>query len=209
MSSDPRLALEMAFIRLDQIKPALPIDVLIDKLDLLRQEIHNSPGDGLAEQKSDLKPGPFVPGQQMEDEQLDAKPKRQADADDTLDDLVFTWSRLCEIISQKNPSLGASLSKCRLKQISHDHIEIEVRDNGFTLNMLQREKNLTVLKKVSKAYFGEEKDIMLTPPAERNDQGPKKKSQNNHLVKQKALDHPLVSDAIEIFSGKLIDVKIR
>jgi DNA polymerase-3 subunit gamma/tau len=209
MSSDPRLALEMAFIRLDQIKPALPIDVLIDKLDLLRQEIHNSPGDGLAEQKSDLKPGAFVPGQQMEDEQPDAKPKRQADADDTLDDLVFTWSRLCEIISQKNPSLGASLSKCRLKQISDDHIEIEVRDNGFTLNMLQREKNLTVLKKVSKAYFGEEKDIMLTPPAERNDQGPKKKSQNNHLVKQKALDHPLVSDAIEIFSGKLIDVKIR
>jgi len=28
-------------------------------------------------------------------------------------------------------------------------------------------------------------------------------------LKQKALSHPLVADAIEIFNGKLIDVKIH
>jgi DNA polymerase-3 subunit gamma/tau len=209
LSSDPRLALEMAFIRLDQMKPALPIDVLIDKLDSLRQEIKNSKEGGLAEQKSDMKPGPLAPGQQREDEHLDSEPQQPAEADETLDDLVATWSRLYEIIAQKNPSLGASLSKCRLKQISDNHIEIEVRDNGFTLNMLQREKNMTVLKKISNAYFGAEKDIMLTSPSGQDDQDPKKKSQNSRILKQKALGHPLVSDALEIFSGKLIDVKIR
>ena len=209
LSSDPRLALEMAFIRLDQMKPALPIDVIIDKLDSLRQEINNSGEGGLAEQKPDMKPRPLAAGQQREDEHLDSKPEQPAEADETLDDLVATWNRLYEIIAQKNPSLGASLSKCRLKKISDDHIEIEVRDNGFTLNMLQREKNMTALKKISNAYFGEEKDIMLTSPSGQNDQDPKKKSQNNHILKQKALGHPLVSDAIEIFSGKLIDVKIR
>ena len=35
----------------------------------------------------------------------------------------------------------------------------------------------------------------------------KKKNQENEL-KQKALRHPLVADAVEIFDGKLIDVKI-
>jgi DNA polymerase-3 subunit gamma/tau len=209
MSSEPRLALEMAFIRLDQMKPALPIDVLIDKLDELRQEIQNFPDSGPGEQKPDVKPLPFAPGQQKEDEQVDRKPEQPAEADETLDDLVATWSRLYEVISQKNPSLGASLSKCRLKQISGDHIEIEVCDNGFTSNMLQREKNMTVLKKISKAYFGEEKDIVLRSSSEPDDQHPKKKSQNNHLIKQKAIGHPLVADAIEIFNGKLIDVKIR
>jgi DNA polymerase-3 subunit gamma/tau len=209
MSSDPRLALEMAFIRLDQMKPALPIDVLIDKLDLLRQEIHNFPDGGPGEQKPDVKPLPFAPGQQKEDKQVEQKAEQPAEADGTLDDPAAAWSRLYEIISQKNPSLAASLSKCRLKQISGDHIEIEVCDNGFTLNMLQREKNMTVLKKISKAYFGEEKDIVLRSLSDPDDQHPKKKSQNNHLIKQKAIGHPLVADAIEIFSGKLIDVKIR
>jgi DNA polymerase-3 subunit gamma/tau len=208
LSSDPKLALEMAFIRLGQMKPALPIDELIDKLDLLRQEIHNSPG-GLTEQKPDVKPPSPESGQQREDGHSDSIPQPPATSDDTLNDLGATWSRLYEIISQKNPSLGASLTRCRLKQVAADHIEIEVRDNGFTLNMLQREKNKTVLKKICAAYFGEEKEILLTSSSGPEQERPKKKSQNDHHLKQKALSHPLVADAIEIFNGKLIDVKIR
>ena len=210
LSSDPKLALEMAFIRLDQTKPTLPIDELIDKLDQLRQEIHASPG-GLGEQKPDVKEPPHESAPQRKDENfdLDPKPEPSAAAADSLNDLDATWSRLYEIICKKNPSLGASLSKCRLKQVSTDHIEIEVSDNGFTLNMLQREKNKATLKKICAAYFGEERDIMLTSLSEPDDKHPKKKSQNEHLLKQKALSHPLVADAIEIFNGKLIDVKIR
>jgi DNA polymerase-3 subunit gamma/tau len=208
LSSDPKLALEMAFIRLGQMKPALPIDELIDKLDLLRQEIHNSPG-GLTEQKPDVKPPSPESGQQREDGHSDSIPQPPATSDDTLNDLGATWSRFYEIISQKNPSLGASLTRCRLKQVAADHIEIEVRDNGFTLNMLQREKNKTVLKKICAAYFGEEKEILLTSSSGPEQERPKKKSQNDHHLKQKALSHPLVADAIEIFNGKLIDVKIR
>ena len=39
LSAQPKLALEMALIRMLQSKPALPIDVLIDKLDILREEM--------------------------------------------------------------------------------------------------------------------------------------------------------------------------
>lgn len=216
LSSDPKLALEMAFIRLHQMKPALPIDVLIDKLDLLRQEIHNSPGGGLAEQKPDVKSPSPESEQQLENGHLDSTPDPSPSApepptaaDDTLKDLDATWSRLYGIISQKNPSLGANLSRCRLKQVSADHIEIEVCGNGFTLNMLQRDKNKAILKKICTAYFGEEKNVVLTTSSEPDDESPKKKSQNDHLLKQKALSHPLVADAIEIFKGKLIDVKIN
>lgn len=208
LSSDPKLALEMAFIRLDQMKPALPIDALIDKLDLLRQEIHSSPG-GLAAQKPEVEPPSLASGQQKQDGHTDPAPEPPVAADDTFNDLAATWSRLYEIISQKNPSLAASLTGCRLKQVAADHIEIAVRDNGFTLNMLQRKKNRSILKKICATYFGEEKDIMLISSSEPDEERPKKKSQNDHDLKQKALSHPLVADAIEIFSGKLIDVKIR
>jgi len=208
LSTDPKLALEMAFIRLDQMKPALPIDELIDKLDLLRQEIHNSPA-GLAEQKPEAEPPSLESGQQRQAGHTDPITEPPAAADDTMNDLGATWSRLYKIISKKNPSLGASLTKCRLKQVAADHIKIEVRDNGFTLNMLQREKNKTILNKICASYFGEEKDIMLISSSEPDAERPKKKSRNDHHLRQKALSHPLVADAIEIFSGKLIDVKIR
>jgi phage pi2 protein 07 len=50
-------------------------------------------------------------------------------------------------------------------------------------------------------------DIRLTPGAAANDNFKKKKNRDNEL-KKKALCHPLVADAVEIFEGKLIDVKI-
>jgi len=48
-SNQPKLALEMAFLRILQIKPALSFDTLIEKLDLLRHEFHNSGAQAQAE----------------------------------------------------------------------------------------------------------------------------------------------------------------
>ena len=207
LSSHPKLTLEMTFIRLDQMKVLLPIDALIDKLDLLRQEIHNSPGI-IHGQQAATKPPSLKSKRQKEVGHSGSKPEAPVAADDALKNLDATWSRLYEIIAEKNPSLAASLSKCRLTQVSADHVEIEVHDNGFTLNMLQRKKNKAIIEKICKAYFGKQKNVVLVTPFKPEDESPKKKSQNEHFLKQKALSHPLVADAIEVFDGKLIDIKI-
>jgi DNA polymerase-3 subunit gamma/tau len=216
LSADAKLALEMAFIRMDQIKPALPIDALIDKLDHLRQEFYNQPGIELSDRKSDLKTE--MPASRPASEKgysdspadpAPASPKTPTITGDAFKNLDVAWNQLYEIIAQKNPSLGASLSKCRLKRVSADSIEIEVRANGFTLNMLQREKNMAVLKKICAEFFEKDLDVVLTCHPETDDSSPKKKSQNDNLLKQKALSHPLVADAIEIFNAKLIDIKLE
>lgn len=216
LSADAKLALEMAFIRMDQIKPALPIDVLIDKLDHLRQEFYSPPGTELSDRKPDVESEMHAPKPAAERGHSDspadpapASPKTQAINGHASKNLDVTWNQLYEIIAQKNPSLGASLSKCRLKQVTADSIEIEVRANGFTLNMLQREKNMAALKRICAQYFGKDIDVVLSCHPETDDGSPKKKSQNDNLLKQKALSHPLVADAIEIFNAKLIDVKLE
>ena len=207
LSSHPKLTLEMTFIRLDQMKVVLPIDALIDRLDLLRREIHNSPGI-IHGQQAAAKPPSLKSERHEEVGHSGSTPQAPVAADDALKNLDATWSRLYEIIAEKNPSLAASLSKCRLTQVSADHVEIEVHDNGFTLNMLQRKKNKAIIEKICKAYFGKQKNVVLVTPFKPEDESPKKKSQNEHFLKQKALSHPLVADAIEVFDGKLIDIKI-
>ncbi|MBW2487933.1 MAG: DNA polymerase III subunit gamma/tau [Deltaproteobacteria bacterium] len=216
LASDTKLALEMAFIRLDQIKPALPIDELIDKLDLLRQEIYNqpvdrpaaqTPGQGAVTSAGGRKTDDQQPGAPIEQQQIAAKvPSAAADP---AADLTANWRKLYDIICKENPALAASLTKCRLKQVSADTVEIEVLDNGFTLKMLERDKNKAILNRVCTACWGAEKTVVLRTAAESDAESPKKKSQNDQDLKQKALSHPLVADAIEIFDGKLIDVKLR
>ncbi len=215
LSADVRLALEIAFVRLDQIEPVLPIDVLINKLDLLKQELNNQSGGSKSSQKAVIKSEKSKPVQHRQTGDLDSAPEQSSSmletappSGDLLNDLDATWDQLCKIIAKTNPSLGASLSKCRLRQVAADRVEIEVHSNGFTISMLKREKNKLILKKACAQYFGNEKDIVLIAQGESDDEQPQKKNQNDHLLKQKALSHPAVADALEIFNGKLIGVKI-
>lgn len=214
LSTDAKLSLEMTFIRMNQIKPALPIDELIDRLDHLRQDFSNLPESEISKPELDATSETSSPEQKAHQNPSDtpaaaAHPMSGAStiADNASENLEVIWNQLYEIIARKNPSLGASFSKCSLKQVTAVGIEIEVRANGFTLNMLQREKNKAVLKKICTEFFGRDIDIVLTNHPETRDESPKKKSQNDSLLKQKAIRHPTVADAIEIFNGKLIDVK--
>ncbi len=210
LSRQPKLALEMTLIKLLQTKPALPIDVLIDKLDALRQEVapagqpqrigagHQSiepEAPSLSSLSGEKPAGP-------EAENEDSSP-----ADESAGNPDKMWQRICEVVSKENPSLAANLAKCRLKQSAAGSLEIDVPGNGFTLNMIQREKDMAVLQQVCTAVYGDKQNIQLSISDTVDDHNNKKKKDNQ--LKQKALDHPLVADAIQIFDGKLVDVKVR
>jgi len=220
LSPQPKLALEIALIRILQTKPTLPIDFLIDKLDALRQEMSSPSSKTEISQQPVTRSGienvssvsPVTPSaSHMSDQQatqLENKPESIPLSDDLPQDLETAWKKIADIMARKNPSLSASLSKCSVKSPREGLLEIEVPDNGFTLAMIQREKNMVALKAVCREVFGTRKEIRLSAQTGCDETHCKKKGQDNQL-KQKALSHPLVADAIEIFDGKLIDVKLR
>lgn len=219
LSAQPKLALEMALIRMLQSKPVLPIDVLIDKLDILREEMFASgqpqefvgtaphsainAKDRSAGSQVKTSPGSSKSGAKRSG----VETKEASPVNSPVENSAEAWTQISKIISNKNPSLAANLAKCRLKKIEGQRLEIEVPGNGFTLKMIQREKNMAVLQQVCADVLGSRKDIRLSAGTTPDDNYQKKKSHDNEL-KKKALSHPLVADAVEIFDGKLIDVKL-
>ena len=221
-SAQPKLALEMAFIKMFQIKPALSIDELIDKLDTLRQETGPIQGKELFETQASYGPGkskikpPDKPQNKkdklpdMPDRQQDIKgTKSQAGAvtiSDLSQDLDATWNRLFEIISKNHPSLAANLAKCTLKNLTDQSLEIEVNGNVFNAQMVRRKKNMTILKNICKDFFSKNMKIIITEKLDSNNTRDKKNRDNQ--LKKEALSHPLINDAIEIFNGDVVDVKV-
>jgi len=209
LSPQPKLALEMTLIRLLQAKPALSIDVLIDKLDALRQEVSaaepvskNVGEHSTAEPAVQSSPG----GSKAKREGSGSAEGVYAPATESTGKADQMWQQICEIVSQKNPSLAANLVKCKLTNTAEGSIEIDVPDNGFTINMIQRDKNMAILKQVCTAVFGFDPTIRLSISTSMGDHTQKKKKDKQ--LKQEAISHPLVADAIEIFDGKLVDVKV-
>ena len=209
LSPQPRLALEMTLIRLLRTKPALSIDVLIDKLDALRQEVSSGePGHkNVAESPA---PGPQMQstsaGSPDKPEVSGGGPDALSPAEASSDNADQKWKQVGEIISQKIPSLAANLLKCRLKTSAGQTLEIEVPDNGFTINMIRRDNNMAILKQVCTEVYGKQPNIELMLSSSMGGHSQKKKKDSR--LKQKAIRHPLVADAIEIFDGKLVDIKV-
>jgi DNA polymerase-3 subunit gamma/tau len=215
-SPNPKMAIEMIFVRIFQIKPVLPIDTLIEKIDALRHGVSQTPEGKIVEsqsgygekedriireggEKTDLAEADLTDGGELKVSNTSGP-----SADETLEQ---SWEKILAIISKKHPSLAASLAECSLNKLSDDEMEIEINGSGYTMDMVKRDKRESVLKKIFSEYFGKDMKIMFKAGTIQDKGNQKKKSRDNQL-KQEAYNHPLVADAIEIFDGKVVDVKI-
>jgi DNA polymerase III subunit gamma/tau len=117
------------------------------------------------------------------------------------------WRDLFRQISGTDPAVAASLKGARVTRIDDRQMELEVAGNEFAMNRARRPKSLDVLRKACQAYFGKPMEVTVSGNVEATESPMVKRNRQNQK-KQAALSHPLVEDALDVFDGKLVDVKI-
>jgi DNA polymerase III subunit gamma/tau len=242
LAVDPKLTLEMAFIRMFQIQPALSLDELIEKIDLLQKVIGqalsaSSPASttansGLvktgvekneppkAAQSSDYKTIPLdaVAAEIQEDLSLpkdfSAKTAQKSDEVETSSQEAneseispgIVWEKIIKILSDEHPSLAACFSDSRVSVKDDRQVTIEFMANQFNINYAQREDNRQLLSKLWKETLGKEVKLFLIPKPIPGGDAQKKKEKKQ--LQEEALNNPLVTKAIKLFNGKIVDIKI-
>ncbi len=214
-SLQPKLALEMAFIRMFQAKPVLPVDILIEKLDNLQKGIYENP-DAYEELQNIREIRPLKVRETAVSEsripdmgEKTPRPEDSALLFDSSRSHEENWARLMNMVSGKKPAMAASLKKCgKLKSLTDQSLEIEVGGNDFELKLIH--KNQDIIKECCHAFFGKSLDILLIPTNGENeaDESPQEKKNRADQLRTEALNHPLVKAAVEIFRGKITEVKL-
>lgn len=207
-SVQPKLVMEMLGIRLARITPALPIEDLIEKIDLLRTDV----GTGLQSSggRPSGRPEPAAPVKENPasvKHQGGAAPPLETAPEDPATGLDEAWARFVAHLSSDHPALAASLSKASLKSMDDEVVEIELDDNGFNLMMIQKSKNREILEAASAHLFGKKRRVVVRTSGRRTETRSAKKKASEQ-IKHDALSHPLVAEALEIFDGKVVDVKL-
>jgi DNA polymerase-3 subunit gamma/tau len=217
LSSQPKLALEMAFFRVWQAQPALSIDTLIQKLEELRREVGGPSAPSGTPSGNRPQPPPAAlawppsEGQGGRDASRPVSaatlPPGSGTGRSASESLDAAWQRVIDIIARQQPSLVATLKKCSLRGADPGRLEIVPPANHYASGMLRRDKHLALLKQVCADVFGGTVDIVIAAGSE-GGLNSQEKRERNHTLVQQALNHPLIADAIEIFNGKLVDVQI-
>ncbi len=201
-SSQPRLGLEMVFMKLFQTAPTLPIDSLIEHLDQLQDKVGRHPAlSDRVEHPSEVSVRKEA-AQSAPQAQMEAKPDKGTRP---VEDIGAVWSSIVREISDQKPSLAGFLGKCSLRYGAEGQLELEVRGNAFTLKNIK--KHQKAIEAQCSAYM--DQPVSLKIKANFEDQAvKKKKKQKISQLKQEAMGHPLVMEALELFDGRVIDIKV-
>ena len=195
------MVLEALFIRLAQFKKVESFDHIIGKLDLVVKGLANGPG--LPEQREVFEePRQKALGVSEDKEQPYV-------ATEPPEDLTQTWQQLLSVFNDRCPSLMPSLEKALLTKVSKDSLEITVQGNSFYTARLRDEKGMAAMRDICKQVFKRDMKIKI---AEAPDATPKnnrsKENDRTRRLRREALSHPMVAEALEVFQGKVVSVKI-
>ncbi len=225
-STNLKLAIEMIFISMMQIEPAIPIDNIIDRLEKLRKNFSQGKSENFTppapvadKPENFVLPSPAVgKPENFEPPSPSAGTSEIKEAENAASDYahvntqeqepVDRWKNVVDFIIKSTPALGALLKDSRFKKISGKNLEVEIRGNEFHINRLKNKKNSSILKKVCKDFFGKDIKININAKTAEKDMKTVEK-QDNGKLEQGALDNPLVKDIMEIFKGSsLVSVKV-
>jgi DNA polymerase-3 subunit gamma/tau len=213
LSAQPKIALEMACLKLLQAEPVLAIESLIEKLDSLRRHIAASPPD-TARRAADPSSSPAGgadcgPDQSTANGPATLVPTDAPSAAEPVSPAALkkAWQEVRAAIASDHPALAAHLRKSRPIRMEGNRLEVDVTDNGFNLAMIQKAKNLAILGKACQQVFGRPIEIVLKA-AVGAFKGPDHSKKPKNQLRNEALSHPLVADAVKIFDGEVLGVTI-
>jgi DNA polymerase-3 subunit gamma/tau len=201
LSAQPKLALEALLIKLAQFKHLLSFDEIVDKLDSLTKRLEDRCGRP-EQTKAPARPKQEVVG-------VSGRTELASEDRGPSDDLEQTWRQLLSIFHQHCQSLVPCLEKAVLSEVDENFLEIRVRGNSFYTSRLRDKKSTAAIQKVCNQFFGRKMTIKITEAKDKaRENNRPRESDRTRRLKKEALNHPMVADTLDVFQGRVVEVKI-
>jgi DNA polymerase-3 subunit gamma/tau len=200
-STQPRSALEILCIQLAQFRRVTSIDQILQKIDQIVRGLDGVP------QTPERNSPPADDSMHATKVSTKAVPAKATSTHAAT--LGQTWEQLLGVFNERCKSLIPSLEKAVLKKVGKDFLEITVEGNSFFAARLRDQKSIEMMEEICRQFFDRKMQIRIE---EKRQGTPKTKrtGENESIkhLKKEALNHPVVTDALEVFQGRVVDVKI-
>jgi DNA polymerase-3 subunit gamma/tau len=206
-STFPRMMLEMTLIRMATLRPILPIDEILKKLEGLGKTEYSTVK--LIDEKSeDLEEGEH--STEVMEEREPPPLERTTDSNHSEKETWSggesqrvreeTWKGLVDSTRAKNPILGSFLALGNLVHMSDEKIEIGFEKDSFHYDRMIEKENRGQLESICQDYFKKKMKVIISPL----DQGMALKGR---VISEagEAAQNPLIQEALRLFNGRIVE----
>jgi len=233
-STFPRTMLEMTLIRMATLRPILPIDEMMKKLEALEnkelpkgwKEKEPSPALGRVIHSED-------PERDKEKEEASPKKREQTsegkvfEKNEDLQDLKKeeefggappqiweeTWKGLVDFTRARNPILGSFLALGNLVHLSDEKVEIGFDKDSFHYERMLERENRNQLESICHDYLQKKTKVVISPLNQgvgskgrvMFNKGETTRNELERRLEKREEENPIIQEALRLFNGKIVE----
>jgi DNA polymerase III subunit gamma/tau len=197
----PRLTLEMVLVRLAELPPMCEVSSLVRKIEGLERRLEAttlvsaSPAETVAKEEQ--------------------RPPKKSEAPASSGTTGGGWLGLVNLVRSQRPMLSSILEHGSLLKQALPHLELGFPAGSFHLDQVRDAETLELLTGMASDYFGQPVTIRIValdakagqvPPSLLEEQETQESDRKKRL-REDALAHPLVQQAIALFEGEIREVR--
>jgi DNA polymerase-3 subunit gamma/tau len=200
--------LEMTLIRMATLRPVLPIDEILKKLERLEKGEDSSVEpvsekvkvEELKEAEHPVKAMEEIENQTPEEAMSpDSSQQEVSGGGESQKTMEETWRKLVDLTRARNPILGSFLTLGNLIQMSDEKIEIGFEKDSFHYDRMIEKENRNQLELICQDYFQKKIKVIVSPL----DQGAGLKGRAV-LEARETAQNPLIQEALRLFNGRIV-----
>jgi DNA polymerase-3 subunit gamma/tau len=219
-SSIPKLIMEVALVKMATLRPLVPLEEIMDKLNTLESNLGGYPSDMTIDElgrkegsdsQAGVSPVSMVQEEEAEVHPVSARDKGKEDAQ--IADLDEQWANVLDYIKAENPILGSFLKYGHLLRLDDEKIEIGFEKGSFYLEKMSEEGTRRQCEEVFRNFFKKDLRLILRDFTGKrggagNEEGKIEEPTNRERhLKKEAMENPLIREAVKIFDGNIEEIK--
>ncbi len=211
----PKVVLEMTLVEMARLKSLLPLEEILSRVErlesVLSQGVEGAEGILLGPVEEEGKEGG-----QIKEENVHYTSPVQEKAGELGKEALGRWEDFLKFLRGENPILASFLNQGHPLRLDDSLMEIGFAKGSFALDRVSEPNTLKSLEEASLRYFKNEGKVRITPidpiGEAKGNQGNLAQDGETDLarhLKKEALDNPIVKEAVDIFKGRIVGVKIK
>jgi DNA polymerase-3 subunit gamma/tau len=235
-SAFPRLVLEMTLTRLARRRPILSVEEVLERLRAMEERLLSVGAISSRSAMGQPATPPILQGRDEPDSRLTAgkeEPEKLAAANGNRavgaavekapeglpgglsEELNGVWKEFVNSAKKKKPPLASLLEHGYPLALGEDFLQIGYPEKSFYLERMEEADNRSLLTTLASEFFKRPMRVQvvgLNPDAVPrgnglNSEGGRDRKKNSRDDQVDALNHPLVREAINIFGGRVVEIK--
>lgn len=219
-STYPRMMLEMTLIRMATLRPVLPVDDILKKLEKLegsKTVPHEAP---VREKRKELKE--TRPAEETREKKESHPLKKEGDPGKSMceeppgegpggasqEGYEDAWKELVSFTRTRNPVLGSFLVFGHLVRLGSNTVEIGFEKGSFHFERMLEPENRTQLEKICRDHLEKEIKLIISPTEPKirsNGRLAPEIAQSPEGGQEKREENPLVQETLRLFDGRIIE----